>query len=91
MPPLAPILRDRPETIASLPTANHFAMSHPQDGATGRPFIDFETVGDSAEIRALLARLLAAFIADTDTQSSGQSVNEVCREAGDLVHDHLHR
>ena len=68
--------------------ANHFALAWPEDGGTGRPFIDFDTVGDAAELRRLLADLIGAFCTDLGNDASPQALNATCRDAGQLIADH---
>lgn len=83
------VSRDQGDThLVLIEGANHFTMAHPHDGSTGRPFIDFEAVGDEADIRGALTGLITAFIEDTTPGSSGQSVKAACAAANGLIHEH---
>lgn len=48
--------------LAIIDGANHFAITHPQDITTSRPFADLEQTQSPEAIRTLLASLIAAFI-----------------------------
>lgn len=42
--------------------ANHFALVHPQDNTTGRPFLDWPSAEDPKAIRDFLAQIIASFV-----------------------------
>lgn len=41
--------------------ANHFCFTHPYDGSTGRPFLDWQATGDEAGLRALMLETISQF------------------------------
>lgn len=42
--------------------ANHFAIAHPVDDTTGRPFLDFPATQPEAELRSLMAEMIGLFL-----------------------------
>lgn len=56
------LARDRGDThLAILRGANHFSACWPQDGSTGRPFLDWPETRDGEAIRQDMAQLVTTF------------------------------
>ena len=57
------VTRDQGDSILALiEGANHFTIGHPVDDSSGRAFIDYDEDCDGDEARALIAKMIHAFI-----------------------------
>ncbi len=55
--------------------ANHFCFLDPDDGTTGRPFLDWPCEGSPAEIREFLAQVICEFILSSVNDDTGARQN----------------
>ncbi len=54
--------------------ANHFCFAHPYDGTTGRPFLDWPTLGSEEEQRSLMLNAIQTFIQACIGKASHESL-----------------